>query len=90
MVTGTPCLQMWFRAVPLAWRSVMHGDWNPLSSGRALPLAGRSVKRGDWNPLSSGRALPLTGRSVMHGDWNPLLSGVIQSSSFGREVSHAW
>ena len=45
---------------------------------------------GDWNYLSSGRALPLTGRSAMHGDWNPVSSGVVQSSSSGREVSHAW
>ena len=36
------------------------------------------------------RALPLAGRSVMHGDWNPVSSGVAQSSSSGREVSHAW
>ena len=68
MVTGTPCHQVWFRTPPLTGRSAMHGDWNPLSSGRALPL---------------------TARSVMHGDWNPVSSGVAQSSSSGREVSHA-
>ena len=54
MVTGTPCHQVWFRALPLTGRSVMHGDWNPLSSGRALLVTGRSVMHGDWNPLSSG------------------------------------
>ena len=33
MVTGTLCHPVWFRALPLAGRSVMHDDWNPLSSG---------------------------------------------------------
>ena len=36
------------------------------------------------------RGLPLSGKSVKHGDWNPLSSGVVQSSSSGMEVSHAW
>ena len=49
MVTGTPCHQVWLRALLLAGRSVMHGDWNRLSSGVVQSSSSsREVSHAQW------------------------------------------